>query len=381
MGQAIPRMKSRILDQVDTDVFIVGAGPAGLAAAIAARRKGFRVTVADSRRPPIDKACGEGLGPDAIAAAAALGVVIPREAAFPVYGMRFLGEGRVAEARFRSSMALGVRRMVLHRELAEQAERVGATLLWDTPVNAIDGNEIALASGNLRARWIVGADGERSRVRTWAGLDGKFLRRARYGFRRHYRIAPWTDLIEVYWQKSFQVYVTPVGSDEVGVACASYDPHLRVETALASMPDLSRRLKDAGICSTERGALSSTRRLPAVYRGPVVLIGDAAGSVDVITGQGLGIAFQQAAALAAAMEGGDLALYQKAHRRIVRHPALNAEILLAMDRWPWLGSRTRAVFARRPEIFEEMLAQHVGQEGNWDRAATFARLSWNVLLG
>ncbi|MGB8062426.1 MAG: FAD-binding protein, partial [Candidatus Sulfotelmatobacter sp.] len=47
-----------------TDVFVIGGGPAGLAAAIAARKCGLRVIVADAAQPPIDKACGEGLMPD-----------------------------------------------------------------------------------------------------------------------------------------------------------------------------------------------------------------------------------------------------------------------------------------------------------------------------
>jgi len=43
-----------------TDIFIIGGGPAGLAAAIAARQRGFRVVVADGAQMPINKPCGEG---------------------------------------------------------------------------------------------------------------------------------------------------------------------------------------------------------------------------------------------------------------------------------------------------------------------------------
>ena len=60
-----------------TDVFVIGGGPAGLAAAIAARQRGFRVIVADGMRPPIDKACGEGLMPDGLAALERLGIRVP----------------------------------------------------------------------------------------------------------------------------------------------------------------------------------------------------------------------------------------------------------------------------------------------------------------
>ena len=67
----------------ETDVFVVGGGPAGLAAAIAARQRGFEVVVADSAQPPIDKACGEGLMPDGVAALARLGVAATSATASP----------------------------------------------------------------------------------------------------------------------------------------------------------------------------------------------------------------------------------------------------------------------------------------------------------
>src|SRR5206468_1142466 len=72
-----------------SDVFVIGGGPAGLAAAIAARRTGFAVTLCDSRHPPIDKACGEGLMPGALAAAKDLGIDPRAAASFPLRGVRF----------------------------------------------------------------------------------------------------------------------------------------------------------------------------------------------------------------------------------------------------------------------------------------------------
>ena len=72
-----------------TDVFVIGGGPAGLAAAIAARQQGLRVLVADGAKPPIDKACGEALMPDAIAALEQLGIAVPAAEACPLRGVRF----------------------------------------------------------------------------------------------------------------------------------------------------------------------------------------------------------------------------------------------------------------------------------------------------
>ena len=71
------------------------------------------------------------------------------------------------------------------------------------------------------------------------------------------------------------------------------------------------------------GAVSVTRKLPLVWRENLALIGEASGSVDAITGEGLTVAFQQALALAEALAAGDLQLYQAAHRRIVEAAALH----------------------------------------------------------
>lgn len=353
---------------MDTDVFVAGGGPAGLAAAIAARRQGMRVILAESLTPPIDKACGEGLLPDSLAAAEQLGVTIPSARAHPFAGIRFVRGARRVAARFPSGPALGVRRTVLHQALAEHADRAGVELLWGTGVTRIDGHTVGLTTGSLSARWIVGADGERSRIRAWAGLSSSARERLRFGFRAHYRMAPWTDFVEVYWASGLQIYVTPVAADEVCIAAVSSDPHVRLDRALEQLPELRERLAAASLCSSERGAISATRRLRQVSRGPVALIGDASGSVDAVTGQGLGLAFQQAWALGHALAEGDLRHYLAAHRRIARRPARMAELLLAMDRWPGLGACAMSALSRQSWVFERLLAVHIG--GGRDGART-----------
>ena len=70
--------------------------PRDLAAAIAARQQGFRVTVADGAQMPIDKPCGEGLMPDGLAALEKLGVSVEPEDSYPFRGIRFLSRGLAA---------------------------------------------------------------------------------------------------------------------------------------------------------------------------------------------------------------------------------------------------------------------------------------------
>jgi flavin-dependent dehydrogenase len=364
----------------DIDVFVAGGGPAGLAAAIAARRRGFRVALADPGHPPIDKACGEGLLPDGVAALAELGVALASADAVPFRGIRFLEAPLSAEACFPSGNAVGVRRTALHRVLVECAERAGVQLKWGTSVTAIGPEGVRLGAGTIvRCRWIIGADGESSRVRSWAGIDSPAPPLRRFGFRRHYRVEPWTDFMEIYWSDAFQIYVTPVAPGEICVAAVSRDPHFRLEDALARMPDLAARLNGAAPVTTERGAVSASRRLAAVWRGRVALVGDASGSVDAITGQGLSLAFRQALALGAALEAGNLARYAAEHRRLARRAGLMAWFLLLTGRRRGLRERALRALAAHPQVFARLVAAHAGAASHVDFAAAGMALGWRML--
>ncbi len=369
------------------DVFVVGGGPAGLATAIAARHHGLSVVVADGAVPPIDKTCGEGLMPDGVEALRTLGVTIPKGESYPFRGIRFVSEGVQAEAQFPRGTALGIRRTHLHQILLDHAAACGVHLRWQAPVSGIHPEGALLAGELVRARWVVGADGSGSRVRGWAKLDPQGIahakRNQRFGFRRHYRVAPWTDFVELYWGRRCQVYVTPVNHEEVGVALISSDPKLRLGTrmddVLREFPELCARLKDAELASSERGAITVTRRLRSVYRGRTVLVGDASGGVDAITGEGLCLAFREAVLLGDCLASGDLARYQKGHRALLRRPTRMAGLMLFMAKHSQLRRRTMQVFQSSPRAFAEMLAMHVGEGSARDCISNGIALGWEML--
>jgi len=363
-----------------TDVFVIGGGPAGLAAAIAARQRGFRVVVADGARPPIDKACGEALMPDAMVALEKLGVALSADETWPVRGARFLSDSLSAEAAFPAHCrGLAVRRTTLHRILIERAARLGVDLLWQSVVSGISEAEVRLGSRKIRATWIIGADGWNSRVRRWANLESHSATSLRYSFRRHYRVAPWTDRMEIHWGRDSQGYMTGVSPEEVCVAVASRNPKLRLEESLLQFPELRERLRGAETTSGERGALTANRKLKRVWRGNVALIGDASGTVDAITGEGLGLSFNQALVLANCLERGNLAGYQAAHRRLTLRPRLMARLMLTLDGRPGFQRRTLQEFRRRPEIFCRLLAFHVGRLSPIDLAVDGLTLGWGLL--
>ena len=363
---------------LSADIFIAGGGPAGLAAAIAAAQRGFSVIVADAARPPIDKACGEGIMPEGVDALGALGVEMGAVDSARLEGIRFLDEAGEVCANFPEGTGLGVRRTALHSALIARAERIGVRLIWGTRVEAVRQGEAVLrpgkpncegalssstvASSTVRCRFAICADGLNSSLRQMAGLGTVKARRRRFGFRSHYRVAPWSPLVEVYWADCGQIYVTPISAEEICVALLTSDPHAQLETALPAFPALREKLLHGGTAARgeERrmGGLTSTSRLQAVARGRVALLGDASGSADAITGDGLSLAFRQAIALGEAMAAGDLGRYQGAHARIMRLPRAMGELMLLLDGHPRLRRRVFAVFEQSPELFARLLALH-----------------------
>lgn len=364
---------------IQTDVLVIGGGPAGLAAGIAARKKGFRVTVADGAKPPIDKACGEGLLPGTLAALRELGITIHGGHGQVFRGLRFVDASTSAEAKFLGESGIGMRRTLLHQKIVECAEDSGVDLMWNSPVTGPFQTGTFVGRERINAKWIVGADEVHSRVRHWSGLDVDSKRAVRFAQRRHYRVRPWTDFVEVHWGQEKQVYVTPLANEETCVVLMSRDPRMRFTEALKEFPKVAENVSNAQLSSVRRGATAAMCRLSKVYRGNVALTGDASGGVDPITGEGLGLSFRQALALADALETGELEKYELAHRRLARRPMVMARLLLLLDQHAELRRRVFRAFARDPELFSGMLALHAKEASPRFLAETSVRFGWRLV--
>ncbi len=303
---------------------VIGGGPVGLAAAIDAHLHGCRVLLVEPKEGVIDKACGEGLMPDAVAALARLGV---HPEGRPFVGIRYLQGKLRAEAPLPGGPGLGVRRTRLHAALLARAQSLGLPRQVDRVVawNQTHDEAIIRLSGGetLRADYVIAADGLHSPTRAALGLDRPPWGAPRIGLRRHFEVEPWTDHVEVYWGPNAEAYITPVSENEVGLAFLT---HKRPETAasppfdrlLQAFPELAHRLGPAR--STLRGAGPFEHRSAAPGKGRFLLVGDAAAYLDPLTGEGLKLGLLAAAAAVDCVVQGRVTEYSQRWRALARRP-------------------------------------------------------------
>jgi flavin-dependent dehydrogenase len=249
--------------------------------------------------------------------------------------------------------------------MVTRASALGAELRYGCRVDSWrtlpEGVEVATAGGTVRARLLVGADGLRSPVRRAAGLDRPRRGRPRYGIRRHYRVTPWAPFVEVHWQERAEAYVTPAGTGRVGIAFLWDGDGARFDDLLVRFPALAARLRGAIPDSETRGAGPLRRAVVRRHTDRVALVGDAAGYLDALTGEGLTLAFESARALVDVVrEGRPLAAYETAYRRLSRTYYLVTGLMLWVAAHPPLRRRVVAALARRPELFDRVLAVNAG---------------------
>ena len=336
------------------DVVVVGGGPVGLCASLHAARLGLRVVVLEPRATPIDKACGEGLMPSALRELAQLGI---DPVGRPFVGIRYLtADGRhQAAASFAAGPGRGVRRTELQRSCDAQVRAAGVQVVADRVVDVgWDCERAAVVTANGRrfaSRYIVAADGLHSLVRRRSGLarDPAGATR-RFGLRQHVGVVPWDDHVQVHWTDDVEAYVTPVGERCVGVAflTSRREPW---PVLLEHFPELHRRLAAHDAATDARGAGPLRQNVDSPQRGRVLLVGDAAGYVDALTGEGLAVGLVSARLAVQAIADGAVSRYPGQWRRATARSRVMTEITLRAATTPWIRRQLVPQAAAHPALF------------------------------
>jgi flavin-dependent dehydrogenase len=364
-----------------TDVIIVGAGPAGASLAIALGRRGFDVELYDQATFPRDKPCGEGLLPAGVGVLRALELT-DAVGGRPLTGVRYHLSGGSVRSGFGTGdeaiapHGIGQKRIHLDATLWAAAARTRGVRA--TSGARADGllRENGRVTGVLvdgqpcRARLVVAADGSSSKLRRKLGLE-HVARPRRVGIRAHFRrpsdMQPLSD-IEIFLCPGYELYVTPLPNDEILVAALAHEHaaggDLRggFERWIAREPLLQHWLEGA----LQTSELMGRAPLVSSSRGPeppgLILLGDAAASVDPITAGGLSLALLGAELLAQhaceLVTGNVLARrrFERARAQAVRvHRWLGAGVLALAGR-PRLAELARRGFSACPGAMQPFLA-------------------------
>jgi 2-polyprenyl-6-methoxyphenol hydroxylase-like FAD-dependent oxidoreductase len=369
---------------VDADLAVIGAGPAGAAAALFAARRGLRVIVLDKQEFPRDKPCGEGLMPSGRAALRELGIedAVVSNGAPPLSGIQF---GRVEEppvavpfpAHDGERAGLGIRRLTFDARLADAlSHHPHIRFSPQTEARDIrrgpDGTATVItATGELRSRFVAVADGLRSPVRHRLGWTVGPRPPHRFGIVGHWTMAapvdPW---VRITFDQGLEVYEGPVEGNQRMVALLCYQDRMR-EFGGQLEPryrEIAREIRPGLRQADLVGSISAVG--PFWYGATTVadhgifLIGDAAGFTDPITAEGIATGLRQARAFADALASPNPEYaYRQAHWRITKDPHRVAALFLRLSRTPALVDRAIRNHERSPQTLGKLLGIGFGYWG------------------
>jgi 2-polyprenyl-6-methoxyphenol hydroxylase-like FAD-dependent oxidoreductase len=373
----------------DAEIIVVGGGVAGAATALALARLGHESLVLDRARFPREKPCGEGLMPHGVAALADLGVLdrVLSSGCRPFTGIAYHVDRASAVGRFPGGrVGYGLRRVALDAELLAACRDSGRIDVREaTRVRSVGGTggEMRVDTGDrvLRCRAVVAADGLHSPIRRQLGAQAEESGRPRYGVRGHFRLRPgWRDrdVVDVFAADAGEFYLTPTGAGEVNLALLlergatrqlAGDLEGGFKSLCLSFPPIAQLLEGSESISEPKLVGPLRQRATRSVHDGLLLVGDSAGFVDAITGEGMSIGLLSARIAAEELSRGlranrlaaaDLAGYERRRRREARDLVALTEIILWGIRHRSLARRVVRNLGRHPDLFGRVLDVDTG---------------------
>ncbi len=371
------------------DGIIVGAGVAGSTTAALLARQGFRVLLVEKATFPREKICGEGLMPAGAGILDELGILseLRAQGAQAFSGIHFhLPQDRCLELDFgevsQTTRGWVVPRMVLDESLARfAAQQPGVQLCEAFRVLSAEAGPkqvevTGLYQGKLhthRARLLIGADGIRSRFHHGFGIHRLKRRARRFALRTLYDQLEGSDLVEVHCCEAGEAYVAPMEKGAARITLLLFGSAQRRRGAalsdlyfekLSLFPRLVQRLKNPYPQGPVQSTGAVSLEVSRCHGQRLLLVGDAAGAVDPVTGQGMTVALKDAQLACQVLterlaedtlSEPDLCEYTRARKGYFRPYFQLAQMLLCAVRHPFLGRQTVRALSRSQALRQKVL--------------------------
>ena len=410
------------------DVVVVGAGPAGSAAAIFLRQRGRDVLLLDEARFPRDKICGESISPGAHRLLADLGVepAVRVLAPFPLRGMALTspdGTSFVGEYRDAAQPGLAMRRDVFDKVLLDGARAAGAEVREGVRATGLvleDGVVAGVTCENgagpetLRARLVIGADGRRSVVARQLGLLREHRSLRKFAVRGHWEAMDGLeDWGEMHVGGGGYCGIAPLSPrranvtfvlDRAEMIGAGGDLESFYRETLRRWPRVVERLARASLLGPPRAIGPLALEASRVSAPGALLVGDSAGFYDPFTGEGVTLALRSAEMAAevadgalrslagtsfglrssgrpsgASSTGADLSAYDRVRRASTRDKFRINRMLQRVVARPALSNAMARRLSHRPDLADKL----VGIAGDFVPASSAwtLRFLWQLIAG
>ena len=392
------------------DVVVVGAGPAGSAAAIFLRQRGRDVLLLDEARFPRDKVCGESISPGAHRLLADLGVepAVRVLAPFPLRGMALTspdGTSFLGEYRDAAEPGLALRRDVFDKVLLDAARAAGAEVREGVRATGLAFRDGVVAGvtcedgrdpETIRARLVIGADGRRSVVARRLGLLREHRSLRKFAVRGHWEgMEALEERGEMHVGGGGYCGIAPLAPrranvafvlDRAEMAAAGADLESFYRDTLRRWPRVAERLARASLLGPPRAIGPLALEASRVSAPGALLVGDSAGFYDPFTGEGVTLALRSAEMAAevadrALQSGGnaDLRVYDRTRDASTRDKFRINRMLQRVVAHPALSNAMARRLSRRPDLADKL----VGVAGDFvpARSAWSLRFVWDLIAG
>lgn len=367
------------------DVVIIGAGPAGVASAITLARTGVCVAVVEKNLAPHGKICGEGILPPGLARLSFLGIFrhLNPESFYSIKGLSYNSSGYHSQISFREGSGLGINRQVLSCALwASLKDYPTISLLHGTEFLSFeDSNGIVNLSNNIsiRTKFLIGADGLRSKVRKSLGIAMHPSPFKRWAIGAHFNQKPWSDVVEIHLNDKIEAYVTPVSPYQINLVflwspddkLTTKGPHELFHHFLSLFPELAIKLKSRHMLEQPR-AIGPFFKIPKTIflNNKLALVGDAAGYIDPLSGEGISLGLFSGISLGQILghrlkhkqdiSVKDLQHYQNVFKRQARAHVFLTKNLLYLIKYPYLSKQAVKILERWPSLLSALASFNMG---------------------